>query len=358
MPSSPLPDGPGQLAVHLLDQAEACGRLGSPLYDRLLRGLAADLQERGVLAEVLEDHRGAARDDLVPLRLLGGVHHLVLTGRAPRLARQYPSVGGTPDDDLLPAFLAALQEHAEEVRPWFASAPQTNEVGRSTALVGGLLLLLDGRDLPVRLYETGASAGLNLHADRFRHQVAASGRWWGPDSSPVALEDAWQGAAPDPGAPLRIIERHGSDIAPLDLTVPGAPDRLLAYVWPDQTARVARLRAALAVAAAHPQPVARLGAADAVRAMTLAPGHLTVLWHSIMWQYVPAAEQAAAEDALAALGATATDDALLVRLSLEPATPEDGPAADFVVSATVWPGGARQLLGRASPHGPPVTWLG
>lgn len=351
-------DGPGRLVGHLLDQAEACGRLGSPLYARLLRGLAVDLQERGATAEVLAGHEEAARDDLVALRLLGGVHHLVLTGRAPRLARQYPSVGGTPDDDLVPAFLAVVREHAEDVRPWSGSPPQTNEAGRSTALVGGLLLLLDGRDLPVRLYETGASAGLGLHGDRFRHQVAADGRWWGPDTSPVELEDAWHGAAPDPAAPLRVVERHGSDVAPVDLTAPGAPDRLLAWVWPDQTARVARLRAALEVAAAHPLPVARLGAADAVRAMTLMPGHLTVLWHSIMWQYVPAAEQAGAEDALAALGATATDDAPLVRLSLEPAAAGDGPAGAFVVAATVWPGGARRLLGHASAHGPPVTWLG
>ena len=243
------------------------------------------------------------------------------------------------------------------MRPWLDRAPQTNEVGRSTGLVGALLLLLGGRDLPVVLHEVGASAGLGLNGDRYRHQVGPDGPWWGPAASPVALADAWQGSAPSATAPLRVVERHGSDVAPVDLAQPGAADRLLAYVWPDQTARLDRLRAALAVAEQHPVAVDRLGAAEAVARMGLRPGHLTVLWHSVMWQYVPAPEQRAVEEALAALGAAATDDAPLARVSLEPAAPGDGPAGAFVVSATLWPGGVRRVLGQAAPHGPPVRWL-
>ncbi len=287
------------------------------------------------MAAVLADHLDAPQDDLVGLRVLGGVHALVLAGDAPRLARQYPSTGGRPDDDLVPAFLEVLAEDREQVVAWLARPPQTNEVGRGAALVGGLLRVLGGRDLPVLLHEVGASAGLGLNADRYRYGTGADGRWWGPAASPVALADAWRGAAPDPGAPLRVVERHGSDIAPLDLARPGAAERLQAYVWPDQTARLARLRAALEVAAAHPVTVRRLGAADAVRELTLRDGHLTVLWHSIMWQYVPAEEQRAAEDALAALGSGASGEAPLVRLSLEPAAADQGPAGSFVVAATL-----------------------
>lgn len=353
--------GPSGRAVpaeqHLLAQAEACLRLGSPLYGRLLQGLAADLADGGPVADLLAGHLDGPQDDLVGLRLLGGVHHLVLTGRADRLARQYPSVGGRPDGDLVPAALSALAAHADEVGPWLDRAPQTNEVGRSSGLVGGVLLLLGGRDLPVVLHEVGASAGLNLNGDRYRHQVGPGGPWWGPAASPVLLHDAWHGAAPGTEAPLRVVERHGSDLSPVDLAVPGAPDRLLAYVWPDQTARLDRLRSALGVAARHPVPVAPLGAAEAVGRMTLREGHLTVLWHSVMWQYVPVAEQRAVEQGLADLGAGATEDAPLARLSLEPATPEEGAAGEFVVSATVWPGGRRRVLGRAEPHGPPVRWL-
>lgn len=350
------PGPSGRAGQHLRAQAEACERLGSPLYARVLRGCVDDLAAGGAVARVLAAHLDAPQDDLVGLRLLGGVHHLVLTGRAGRLARQYPSAGGRPDEDLLPAFLARVDEHAAALAPWLLQAPQTNEVGRSAGLVGGLLHLLGGRDLPVVLHETGASAGLNLHADRYRYQVGA-GDWWGPAGSPVALPDAWQGAAPDTAAPLRVVARHGSDVAPVDLDAPGAADRLLAYVWPDQTARLDRLRAALQVSAEHPVTVDRLGAAQAVGRMSLRAGHLTVLWHSVMWQYVPAEEQQLAERLLAALGAAATEDSPLARLSLEPAAPGEGRPGDFVVAATVWPGGDRRVLGRAAPHGPPVVWL-
>ncbi len=343
---------------HLATQADACARLGSPLYERLLRACEVDLAAGGPVADVLAGHLGDAQDDLLGLRMLGGVHHLVLTGAADRLARQYPSAGGAPDGDLGPAFLATLATHREAVLPWLSQPPQTNEVGRSTALVGGLLHVLAGRDLPVVLHEVGASAGLNLLGDRFRHQVGPDGPWWGPARSPVRIASAWLGAAPHPAATLHVVQRHGSDIAPVDLREPGATDRLLAYVWPDQPARFDRLRGALQVAAEHPVPVQRTGAAEAVRQMVLRPGHLTVLWHSVMWQYLPAEEQRAVDEALADLGATADDSTPLARLSLEPPTDQRPGSTEFVVAATVWPGDLRRVLGTASPHGPPVTWRG
>lgn len=349
----------GALAADLLHQAASCEALGSPVYARVLRACADDLRTGGPVAAVLAEHADAARDDLVGLRLLAGVHHRVLTGRAPRLARQYPSTGGTPDDDLVPAFLDVVA--GEGLDRWLSHPPQTNEVGRSAALVGGLLLVLGGRDVPVVLHEVGASAGLNLHADRYRFATAspgpgsAAGPWWGTADSPVRLDGAWLGRTPRPGAPLRVVERHGSDIAPVDLSVPGAPERLLAYVWADQVPRVDRTRAALGVATAHPVRVQRLTAREAVRRVRLREGHLTVVWHSVMWQYLPADERRDVDASLDELGSTATAEAPLARLSLEPA-PGGAPGA-FPVSATVWPGGRTTVLGHAPAHGLPCTWL-
>lgn len=347
------------LVSHLRQQAVACESMGSPMYAALMRTCVDDLLDPrapDAVRTALADHLAAPGPAATGLRLLGAAHHLALTGRAPRLAAQYPSTGGSPDADLLPAFRATLEEHVDEVRSFLPSPPQTNEVGRSAALVGGLLLVLAGRDLPVRLNEIGSSAGLNLNADRYRVQAGPDGGWWGPPASPVALPDAWHGSWPDVTARLDVVERVGTDVDPVDLARPGAADRLLAYVWADQLPRVRRTRAALALAAEHPVPVQRMDAVTAVRALELCPGHLTVLWHSVMWQYLTRADQEQVGAVLADLGSTATPGSPLLELSLEPERPGAGRSHEFLVVARTWPGGGRVVLGTSVGHGVPTRW--
>ncbi|MFD0528449.1 DUF2332 family protein [Kitasatospora arboriphila] len=72
-------------------QAVACAELGSPLYAALLHAAAADVREGGPCAAAVAYHEDDAGPQAVALRLLGGVHALVLTGRAPELAAHYPS---------------------------------------------------------------------------------------------------------------------------------------------------------------------------------------------------------------------------------------------------------------------------
>jgi Uncharacterized protein conserved in bacteria (DUF2332) len=72
-----LSEARAAVARRLRRQAQACRALGSPLYAELLERSAAD----------------APGSALAP-RLMGAVHLLVLEGRAPSLARHYPSVGG------------------------------------------------------------------------------------------------------------------------------------------------------------------------------------------------------------------------------------------------------------------------
>jgi hypothetical protein len=81
-----------------------------------------------------------------------------------------------------------------------------------------------------------------------------------------------------------------------------------------------------------------------------------VLWHSVMWQYVPRDEQERVTARLADLGAEATEDRPLVHLFAEPTrrTPED--RHRFWVVAQTWPGGDVEYWGRMAPHGVPVTW--
>jgi hypothetical protein len=324
------------------------------MYHELFELVAADVEAGGVFAAILSGREDAPSRQAVPLRLLGGLHRMVLDGGAPTLRGWYPSAGGTWDAGAAwPEILRVAAESTEALRAALEQPPQTNEVGRSAVLIGGLLRIQSGSDWPVRLFEIGSSAGLNLRADRYHYRCG--GGQWGPADSPVVIDDAWHGALPPEGA-VRIVERNGYDIAPIDVTAADGELALLSYVWPDQSSRLRRLRGAIAVARDIPAGLHRASAADAVAGLTLADGALTVLWHSITWQYLSDAEQAAVRDEVDALGARASARSPFAHLTLEPA--RDGPRAPlkFLVRVRSWPGGELRILGECHPHGPPVNW--
>ncbi|UQX12891.1 DUF2332 domain-containing protein [Candidatus Mycobacterium methanotrophicum] len=335
-------------------QGQICTGMGSPMYGDMLERVAADVEARGVFAVILSGHEDDAGRLALPLRLLGGLHRLALDGRAPRLRRWYPSAGGQWDAQAAwPDIALAATAHADLLRAALDQPPQTNEVGRSAALIGGLLKLAHEFNLPVRLFEIGCSAGLNLRADyyNYRHR----GGQWGPAYSPVTIDDAWRGHLP-PAADLQIVQRHGYDIAPLDATSRDGELALLSYVWPDQPARLDRLRGAIAIARRVPAPLQRRNAVEAVAGLSAATGTLTVLWHSIMWQYLSAADQAAVLAGIDALGTNARADSPFAHLMLEPQRRTPDSPVGFAVRARCWPGGDDTLFGTCSPHGPPVHW--
>jgi hypothetical protein len=335
-------------------QAQLCTGLGSPMYGEMLDRVAADVEAGGVFAAILSEHQDDAGRLAVPLRLLGGLHRLALDGRAVALRRWYPSTGGRWDvREAWPDIARAAGEHADYLRATLDQPPQTNEVGRSAALIGGLLVLAHRFDLPIRLFEIGCSAGLNLRADQYRYSYP--GGQWGPADSPVIIDDAWRGQLP-PAAHLRIAQRQGYDIAPLDATSRDGELTLLSYVWPDQPERLERLRGAIAIARRVPAPLRRDNAVDAVAALSVTTDALTVLWHSIMWQYLSADDQAAVLAGVDALGAQARTDAPFAHLMLEPARRTPDSPVEFAVRARCWPSGDDTLLGTCSPHGPPVNW--
>lgn len=324
------------------------------MYGDLLARVADDVEAGGVFATILAGHENTSGRMALALRLLGGLHRLALGGRVAALRQWYPSTGGQWNADAAwPDLVLAATEHADDLRDALDQPPQTNEVGRSAALIGGLLLLGRHFDLPARLFEIGCSAGLNLRADhyRYRHQCGD----WGPAGSPVTVDDAWRGQLPPP-AQLHIVERQGFDIAPLDATSPEGELTLLSYVWPDQQARLDRLRGAIDIAHRIPAQLHCRNAIDAVADLDVAAGTLTVLWHSIMWQYLSVSEQETLTAEIDALGARATPDAPFAHLTLEPHRRTPDAAVEFVVRARCWPGSEDRLLGACSPHGPPVTW--
>jgi hypothetical protein len=338
----------------LRSQGRFCGTSGSRMYEELFEFVAADVEAGGIFATILSGHENDPSREAVPLRLLGGLHRLVLDGRAPALRRWYPSTGGSwSADDAWPEIKVVAGDHADSLRAALGQPPQTNEVGRSAALIGALLHVNHETQLPIRLFEIGSSAGLNLRADQYLYRYG--GGQWGPIDSPVTIDDAWHGRLPPAGS-VRIVERRGFDIAPLDVTGADGETTALSYVWPDQAARLERLRGAIGVARKVPAQLVRQTAADAVAGLTLADGALTVLWHSITWQYLSERERTAVRDGVDAVGTRADTRSPFAHLSMEPARDGPGSPLMFGVAARCWPGGDLTILGECHPHGPPVNW--
>lgn len=340
-------------------QAKACAKLGSPLYARLLSEIAADLADGGVCARALSGYEDMPMVAAAPLRFLGAVHGLVLTGRAPELAAYYPSATApaldAADGGAWRAFREAVDAHPEWIRDWMSRPPQTNEVGRAVPLLAGLLAAVAATPLPVRLLELGSSAGLNLRADHFRWHSGDFG--WGPMDSPVVLDGARDGPVPGWLAEavrryprLEVIERRGCDPTPLNPLSPTDALSLRSYVWPDQPERAARLNGALLVAQRVPAEVEAVGAAEFLGGIEPMPGTLTVVWHSVMRQYVPADEWAKVTAELDRLAASSGPDAAFAHIAFEPVARS---GSGFPLTVRIGTGPAR-VLARAKPHGIPT----
>ncbi len=332
-------------------QAEACGQVGSALYERILWGVVDDLRRGGITAEVLADSDDDPAGSALALRFLGGVHRIVLDGRAPALGACYPSVGGDPDrGDVVPAFLDAVRTHRDEVVRRLADGVQTNEVGRSAVLAGGFAAVARRAGLPLRVLEIGASAGLNLRFDSYAYDTGTQVA--GRADSPVRFSGVWQGTPPWLPERFDVAERRGCDRNPLDANTPEGQRTLLAYIWPDQRERIARLSAALEVAAEVPVTIDRADAASWIEAQLAQPhpGVATVVTHSIVLQYLSPDGRRRVRAAIAVAGRAAPPDAPVAWLRMEPA----GERAELRL--TSWPGGEEQLLATAGYHGSPIWW--
>lgn len=344
------PRSPAREAVagRIEREADGCLALGSPLYSSILSRVAADVRAGGPAWRVLSGREADARGTVLGLRLMAAVHRLVLTGRAPALAARYPSVGGDGDSHAAwPAFHDLLERCREDLRLSVLCPVQTNEVGRSAALLPGHLAVARDTGLPTRLLELGSSAGLNLFPDRYRYEGA--GVSWGDPASRVVVRGAFADPSPALDGGLTIASRRGCDPNPLDPASPGARLTLESCVWADSPARLAVLRAALDLAAADPPRVDRAEADPWLeeRLSRPAPGLATVVAHSVVMQYLAPAARGRVGALMVEAGARATRGAPLAWLRMEPE--QDGPG--YPVSLTTWPGGHERVVARAGPHG-------
>jgi hypothetical protein len=331
-----LPNGIEVLAKRLRWQAAGCRFLGSPFYGSLLESATTDLETEGPVWEMLEPFAGEDRESAIGLRMLGAIHRLVLLDELPELAKHYPSTGG--DGDALrawPLFRSALTGRSGAVRALIAQGCQTNEVGRSAALLGGFLEVAHRTRLPLRILEIGASAGLNLRWDRYRYEGPDGG--WGDPSSPVRFMHSFE-VPPPLHRSADVVARKGCDLNPIDPTTEEGALTLRSLVWADQLGRLALLDGALELAKEMPVDVERLNAAEFLeRELSGARNDVaTVVYHSVFMQYVGAADRQRIR--------TTIDRAGVFYLAMEPAYPV------FEVRLN------GELLGTSLAHGTGVRW--
>jgi hypothetical protein len=284
--------------------------------------------------------------------MMGAVHRLALQGETPDLAKFYPSCGGTMElEPVWPAFRRILRERMETLRKLVLNPVQTNEVGRCGPLLGGFLLIAQRTGLPLRLIEIGASAGLNLNWDHYRYTWSRGN--WGDPYSRIVLRDVFTGDRLPPLCETTVAERSGCDPDPVDATSEEGRITLRSFIWADQLERMHTLDQAIEVMRRYPVQVECARAVDwlAPRLAEPAPGKATVLFHSVVWQYISREERKELLRSIEAAGSRTTPDSPFAWLRMEPG--KEGAE----VKLRIFPGFEDQTIATAGYHKPQTTWL-
>jgi hypothetical protein len=238
----------------------------SPLYGELLRGVASDPEVIGFLLTLPREKRQ-------PNLFLAAARHLFGTPAGWDQVRR----DVLRDKDALRAVM-------------LARSTQTNEPGRCAAL----LPVLAGLPEPLALLEVGASAGLCLLPDFYAYDY--DGAILAPEArdltAPV-FPCTVNAATPVPVRLPRVVWRAGLDLKPVDLSDPREVGWLEALVWPEQTDRLARLRAAIKIASEQkPRLVKGDLRTDLAALAREAPKDVTlVIFHTAVLPYVSSAAE-------------------------------------------------------------------
>jgi hypothetical protein len=222
----------------------------SPLYEQLARQIAHDDAIPALVTK-------GCRQRHAPVLFFACVHDIVLREPGSELAGIYrASVNGSDSTptEAWEVFRAFTLDHADELDELLRTRQiQTNEVGRSAALIPALSVVAQRFDQPLALIEIGTSAGLNLLFDRYHIDYDPVGAV-GPTDSPVRLRCAVRGTRRPPvldGAP-ELVWRVGIDRSPVDVRDADATRWLRACIWPDTSGRADRFEAAVALARTDP----------------------------------------------------------------------------------------------------------
>lgn len=336
-------------------QADHAAQSGAPCTARVIRAMLAVLETDTATGRRMANWQGPCLEDAMPLQIAGGLHALHLSGEDERLGDVYN--GLITDQGQVDAIVVdAVKTFDFKLLPWLDRLPQTNEAGRSANIMAALLWLsARGVAAKFALHEIGASAGINTMMGRFHFDLG--GVKTGPGLSSITIAPEWRGDAP-PSAPVEIVSAQGCDLTPIDLADPVRAAMLRAYVWPEARERMARLDAAIAMAERAPPELVQADAADFVEAMLAAPaepGVARVLFHTVMWQYLPDTARDAITAAMEAAGGQASVDAPLVWIMSE----TNRETFKQECRVRYWPDGKDWVqLTESHPHANWITWVG
>jgi len=334
-----------------LEQAKWCRDFGSPFTAALLEALAADVTALGPTAAILADVPELRRADAMPLRIAGAVHALVLSGRDPELAAQYPASRRAWDmGEVFPLVQAAFEREPTWFADFLAHPPQTNETRRAIALLPAFALAA-AQGGPLHMLEIGASAGLNMSWDQFAYRTR---EWaWGRTTEDKPLIDTeWRGPAPNLRLKLDIAGRAGCDRHPLDVRDPEQVLRLRSYVWADQPERLKRFDCAVGLAIANDVRVETADAGDWLRRRLVGrlPEGVTILYHSIAWQYFSPETKSALFSVIERTAAIAEPTRRFAWVRFEHDRILGYGGDGYSVDVAAWPGGERRRVARTDPH--------
>ncbi len=335
-------------------QARHAGEAFAPNTARVIRAELAILDTDTATGRRMANWHGLVLADAMPLRVAGGLHWLYLSGEDCRLEPVY--AGLLTDQATIDGIVVDMAVKFDaRLMPWLDGPPQTNEAGRSASIMAGLLWLAQHLGPRFELNEIGASAGINTMMGRYRYDLGGVAA--GPSLSRMKIAPEWRGSPP-PAGPVEIVAALGCDVAPVDLADPDQALRLKAYVWPEAAARMARLDTAVAMAERAAPDLVKMDAGEFVRQRLAQPrehGVTRVLFHSIVWQYLPESTQRAITAAMEAAGAKATTEWPLAWVALE----TNRETFRHELRVRHWPDGAEPVkLAEAHPHGAWVEWLG
>ncbi|MEG3123835.1 DUF2332 domain-containing protein [Sphingomonas sp. GB1N7] len=336
--------------AELVRQASVARKLGSPFVARVLEAGQRQLFHAPATRHMIANWPSDPARAAMAMRFNGALHALARRGVVPALGILYARKEGDFDGPIA----AALAQEDDFIATWMQRTPQTNEVGRSAAIVAALLVAHADHGLPFELLELGSSAGLNLNLARYAYDLG--GAAIGPSNSTVRLSPDWTGPAIRP-ATIEMVSARGVDIDPLDPADVATRERLLAYVWADQPERAERLDRALTIARDHPPQIDRDNAADWIERQLLSlqdEGVCRVVFHSMVLQYLHADDRARVASAIHAAAEQASVKRPLVWIQFE----WNADRTDVMLQMTSWPDGRKRDLARCHAYAAWIDWIG